>query len=63
VKPDSSGRGDLWNNYLFALVNNMQKKDFMADTKGFQTYTPPTNGRGNDWILIIENAEMNFPLP
>lgn len=34
-----------------------------GDTKGFQTYTPPTNGRGNDWILIIENAEMNFPLP
>lgn len=34
-----------------------------GDTKGFQTYTPPTNGRGNDWILIIENAEMNFLLP
>jgi len=31
-----------------------------GDTKGFQTYTPPTNGRGNDWILVIENAEMNF---
>jgi hypothetical protein len=34
-----------------------------GDTKGFQTYTPPTNGRGNDWILIIENSEMNFPPP
>ncbi len=34
-----------------------------GDTKGFQTYTPPTTGRGNDWILIIENTEMNFPLP
>jgi hypothetical protein len=31
-----------------------------GDTKGFQTYTPPSNGRGNDWILIIENAEMNL---
>lgn len=31
-----------------------------GDTKGIQTYTPPTNGRGNDWILIIENAEVNF---
>jgi hypothetical protein len=34
-----------------------------GDTKGFQTYTPPTKGRGCDWILILENAEMNFPLP
>jgi len=34
-----------------------------GDTNGFQTYTPPTTGRGNDWILIIENTEMNFPLP
>lgn len=27
-----------------------------GDTKGIQTYTPPTSGRGQDWILIIENA-------
>jgi hypothetical protein len=33
------------------------------DTKGIQTFTPPTSGRGNDWILIIEDANMNFPLP
>jgi hypothetical protein len=25
-----------------------------SGTKGIQTYTPPTNGRGNDWVLIIE---------
>ncbi len=34
-----------------------------TDTKGIQTYTPPTSGRGNDWILIIENADLNFPVP
>jgi len=28
-----------------------------SGTKGIQTYTPPTNGRGNDWILIIEKVE------
>ncbi len=33
------------------------------DTKGMQTFTPPTSGRGNDWILIIEDADLNFPLP
>ena len=26
-------------------------------TKGIQTYTPPTSGRGNDWILIIEKED------
>ena len=26
-------------------------------TMGIQTYTPPTSGRGNDWILILEIAE------
>lgn len=34
-----------------------------ADTAGIQTYTPPTSGRGNDWILVIEDAEAGYPLP
>ena len=34
-----------------------------GDTDGLQTYTPPTSGRGQDWILIIENAGLNMPLP
>jgi hypothetical protein len=34
-----------------------------ANTAGIQTYTPPTNGRGNDWILILEDAERNYSLP
>ena len=34
-----------------------------GDTDGLQTYTPPTSGRGQDWILIIENASLNMPLP
>lgn len=33
------------------------------DTGGIQTYTPPTSGKGSDWILIIENTELNYPLP
>jgi hypothetical protein len=32
-------------------------------TQGIQTYTPPTSGRGQDWILIIENADLKFPMP
>jgi len=34
-----------------------------GNTKGIQTYDPPTSGRGNDWILILDNAEANLPLP
>jgi len=28
-----------------------------SGTKGIQTYTPPTSGRGEDWVLIIESVE------
>jgi hypothetical protein len=34
-----------------------------SDNAGFQTYTPPTSGRGNDWILILEDADAGLPLP
>lgn len=33
-----------------------------AKTKGFQTYTPPTNGRGNDWLLILDDASKTYPV-
>jgi hypothetical protein len=34
-----------------------------ADTWGFQTYTPPTSGRGNDWVLVLTDAAASFRLP
>ena len=34
-----------------------------TDNQGFQTYTPPTSGQGNDWILILEDANAGYPLP
>jgi hypothetical protein len=33
------------------------------DGWGIQTYTPPTNGRGNDWILVLTDAAANFSIP
>jgi len=30
---------------------------------GIQTYTPPTTGRGQDWVLLIEDAAAGFALP
>jgi len=33
-----------------------------ANTTGIQTYTPPTSGRGQDWVLVLEDAEREFSL-
>jgi hypothetical protein len=35
----------------------------VTDRWGFQTYTPPTSGRGQDWVLILEDAAAAFPAP
>ncbi len=34
-----------------------------GNTFATQTYAPPTQGRGNDWILILEDSEKNYPIP
>lgn len=34
-----------------------------GDNRGIQTYTPPTQGRGQDWVLILDAADRNYPLP
>ena len=34
-----------------------------GDTAGIQTYTPPTSGRGQDWLLIIEDADKHYSPP
>jgi hypothetical protein len=35
----------------------------ITDRIGFQTYTPPTSGRGNDWVLILEDASRPLLAP
>jgi len=34
-----------------------------TDNAAIQTYTPPTSGRGQDWILVLDDAEADFPPP
>ncbi len=34
-----------------------------TDTPGFQSFVPPTSGRGHDWILVLDDATAGFPLP
>jgi len=28
-----------------------------------RTFTPPSSGRGNDWVLVLDDAAKNFPAP
>jgi hypothetical protein len=31
--------------------------------KDSRTFTPPSSGRGNDWVLVLDDASRNFPAP
>ncbi len=31
--------------------------------EGTPTFTPPSRGRGNDWVLVIDDASRRFPPP
>lgn len=33
------------------------------DSWGIQTFTPPTSGRGNDWVLVLIDAAAGFSAP
>jgi hypothetical protein len=50
---------EIWFDPRYGISNKIHT----ADTRAFQSYTPPTRGRGCDWILIIEDAHKDFPLP
>ena len=50
---------EIWYDVRYGVAYHIHS----TDRWGFQTYTPPTNGRGHDWLLILESEEANFPLP
>jgi Protein of unknown function (DUF4038)/Putative collagen-binding domain of a collagenase len=33
------------------------------DSAGIQTFMPPTNGRGNDWLLVLEDLAAGYSIP
>ncbi len=55
----SNRKKEIWYNPRYGIFFPIHG----SDTAGIQTYTPPTNGRGNDWILIVEDAKKDYPLP
>jgi hypothetical protein len=34
-----------------------------SDNVGYQTFVPPTSGRGCDWVLVLDDAARSFPSP
>ncbi len=34
-----------------------------GDTKGIQSFVPPSSGRGQDWVLVLDNADLDWALP
>ncbi len=34
-----------------------------SDNVGFQTFVPPTSGRGYDWVLVLDDEAEKFPPP
>ena len=34
-----------------------------VETSGVRTFTPPSGGRGNDWVLILDHAAAPFGVP
>ncbi|MGC9520322.1 MAG: glycoside hydrolase family 140 protein [Anaerolineae bacterium] len=35
----------------------------IGGNQGFQTFVPPTSGRGYDWVLVLDDPERGFPPP
>lgn len=55
-----SGRVTCW---WFNPKNAEVKRIGNLKNSGLMKFTPPTLGKGNDWALVIDNAEMNYGKP
>jgi Putative collagen-binding domain of a collagenase len=39
------------------------QSDESVTTGSGRTFNPPTHGEGQDWVLVLDDADRNFPLP
>lgn len=46
--------GEAWFDPRYGVIYPLHT----SDTKGFQTYVPPTQGRGQDWLLILQDPSL-----
>jgi hypothetical protein len=55
VLPGSRVR-EIWFDPRYGVAHEIHA----TDNQGYQTYTPPTSGRGQDWVLIIEDVRAGY---
>jgi hypothetical protein len=48
-----------WYNPKNGEITNAGK----SSKKNQQEFTPPTSGYGHDWVLILDDASKDYPLP
>ena len=46
-----------------AKFEQVQTPFDMLRTKGSHTFTPPTHGENQDWVLVLDDAAAGFPTP
>jgi hypothetical protein len=51
------------NAYWYDPRNGETKLIETISGKGTRKFTPPASGRGNDWVLILDDASVNFRIP
>jgi hypothetical protein len=56
-------KGERLHEYWFDPRYGVAYFNKAQDTWGIQTYTPPTSGRGNDWVLVLTNEAGGYKLP
>ncbi|MBD0293681.1 MAG: glycoside hydrolase family 140 protein, partial [Flavisolibacter sp.] len=66
-KPITVNMGKISGNNVTSFWYNPKngeiKEGNRFSNKGQQTFTPPSIGYGNDWVLVIDDASKNYPKP
>jgi hypothetical protein len=62
IQSDKVG-AEMINAYWYDPRNGETKLIDKISGKVTRKFTPPTNGRGNDWILVLDDASKNFLVP
>jgi len=56
MQPAAVRRSDVFR-LACAVVAPLILAGSHADNLGYQTYQPPTSGRGKDWVLLLEGVK------
>jgi hypothetical protein len=55
--------GKRLNVYWFNPRNGSVIKETPIENSENKSFVPPTSGYGQDWILVLDDAEKNYPMP